>query len=1288
MTVPNNHSNSTGPSSAAWIATSFMAELLANGEESQVAQILTQQMRELTGARTVILMHHEHNEACRVLYVCPSRRNGLFTPEEAARLCPVATPETLPVRVCDFPSGHPLRTLLETKKIETVLLVPLHANGKLKGSVVLLDLPKPERVDDLRPVMNFLDPFLGIVLQNALAQQKIREQNQTLEGQVSARTAELNEAKQAALNMMEDAVLAKEQLEVTQHALDHSADAVFWVERDCSFSYVNNSACRLLGYTREEFLKLSVLTIDNNFSVERMEDIFAELERMRTLDTESELIAKDGRVIPVEIHDSLIQFGDRTFICAFIHDITDRKKAEEQVHSSEENLRTTLNSIGDAVIATDTGGCITTMNPVAEALTGWNQADALGRPLEEVFRIINEASGKTVENPVTAVLASGKIVGLANHTLLIAKDGTETPITDSGAPIKNKAGKNTGVVLVFRDQTQERTARKALEKSETRYRLLFENMAVGFALHEMIYDKVGTPVDYRFLQINPAFEKLTGLSAEKVLGRTVKELMPDIEPYWIETYGNVAKTGNPVEFENYSKELGRTFDTRAFSPVSDQFAVVFSDITERKRMQEAIEKRILALTRPLDNAEAIAFDDLFDLKEIQRIQDEFAAATGVTSALFRPDGTEITEVSKLTYLCRHVILTTATGCANCVKSDKFLWNSFSSKGPVVIRCQSAGLWDACVSIVVGDRHIANWMIGQVRDENHTEEQALQYAREIGADEQVFLEAFRQLPVMSGDHFKKVSQALFTLASQLSTSAYLNLQQARFISEEKRHTENLKCLLTAIEQSPETIVITNAAGIIEYVNPAFETITGYSRDEAIGKNPRILKGGQHDAAFYSNLWKTISSGDLWFGRFINKRKDGILYTEEVSIAPVRGNDGAVTGYVAVKRDITEELSREELFRQSQKMEAIGQLAGGIAHDFNNLLQAILGFSEILIDRLNKGSLEHRNTVEIQKAAKRAAELTRQLLTFSRKQPVNKKMINLNSAVHDAEVLLNMLLGENIQCKLDLATNLQPVHADAGQLSQIVMNLAVNARDAMPEGGRLSIATDNVSFEEQVTATLADAMPGDFVCLSVTDTGTGMSQEVREHLFEPFFTTKSVGKGTGLGLAVVYGIVKQSKGWIHVYSEIGKGTTFKIYLPASTPRIDSAPALSDPERTARILVIDDDDDTRNLVLRLLNRAGYKTVAASSAEEAQELFDQDPAGFDLLFSDIVLPGRNGIELANIVRQKCQNLPVLLTSGYRDPRERWTEINSKGYTFLQKPFSITGLLATVHELLSAYNR
>jgi PAS domain S-box-containing protein len=347
--------------------------------------------------------------------------------------------------------------------------------------------------------------------------------------------------------------------------------------------------------------------------------------------------------------------------------------------------------------------------------------------------------------------------------------------------------------------------------------------------------------------------------------------------------------------------------------------------------------------------------------------------------------------------------------------------------------------------------------------------------------------------------------------------------ARDMTERKRAEAEHVRLVTAIEQSAEAVLITNTSGDIEYVNPAFSRITGYSREEALGQNPRILKSGNQDPALYQQLWETILQGKDWHGELINRRKDGSLYHEQMNVAAVRGERGEVTHFIATKQDITARKELEQRFVQAQKMEAVGRLAGGVAHDFNNLLTVSNGYAQILTQRSSPKDPRRSLFEEIQMAGERAASLTRQLLAFSRRQVMEPRVLDLSSVLANIEKMLRRLIGEDIE----LATNLKPglgrVKVDPGQIEQVIMNLAVNARDAMPRGGKFFIETANVEVDEDFARSHKPMTPGKYVMISVSDTGCGMDLATQAHMFEPFFTTKVKGKGTGLGLATVYGII---------------------------------------------------------------------------------------------------------------------------------------------------------------------
>jgi nitrogen fixation negative regulator NifL len=628
----------------------------------------------------------------------------------------------------------------------------------------------------------------------------------------------------------------------------------------------------------------------------------------------------------------------------------------------------------------------------------------------------------------------------------------------------------------------------------------------------------------------------------------------------------------------------------------------------------------------------------------------------------------------------------------------------------------------------------------------------------------------------------------------------------FATEFVEQSQQLQLHDTAIESAANSIVITDPQGVVLWHNHAMTQLTGYSREEMLGKKTSILKSGKHDGQFYQQLWQTIASGKVWRGELINRHKDGRLFTEEMTITPVRGEDGAISHYVAIKQDITERkrtedalraseerlrsvwensidgmrltdrqgrilavnaaycrlvsLPREKLtgnlfsvtyhghgpndgldeytrrfdtgsivarltaraqlwncqevdleisssfidlgkeeklvlcifrditerkaleqqLRQSQKMEAIGHLAGGVAHDFNNLLAVIRGNAELaLLDVRQYGSETVDWLKEVVAASERAANLTRQLLAFSRKQVLQPQPVNLSEVVGNLTKMLRRIIGEDIQLQCNYAARLPFIQADVGMLEQVLINLVVNARDAMPQGGKLVIATEAIAIDEAYARGQPDARPGEFTVLSVTDTGSEISPEHIARIFEPFFTTKDVGKGTGLGLATVYGIVNQHEGWIEVASQEGAGSLFKIFLPAiASP--DSQPAQESAQDRARggsetILLVEDDESVRAFTRRLLENFGYSVRVAATGLEALEVWRDHLAEVDLLITD----------LAERLLELRTALKIIFMSGYSgDVLGQETDFFSrtKSY-FLQKPCPARALLETVRNCL-----
>jgi PAS domain S-box-containing protein len=640
--------------------------------------------------------------------------------------------------------------------------------------------------------------------------------------------------------------------------------------------------------------------------------------------------------------------------------ITDLAGSRELESRGRAALATTLRSIGDAVISTDAAGRVQFLNPVAETLTGWSNAAADGRALTEVFRIIDEGSRQPVEDPAVRVLRERQAVGLANHTLLVARDGREIPIDDSGAPIHDETGAIAGVVLVFRDVTSRRRAQRVLEDSERRYRLLFETNPSPM----WVYDRD----DLAFLAVNEAAVKHYGYSREEFLSMTLRDIRPP-----------------------------------------EDVAALLADVAKP-------------------------------------------------------------------------------------------WRQLHTDGP---------------------------------------------------------------------------------------------------------------------------------------------------------------------------WR-------------HRKKDGsIIFVEITSHALPFDSANAC---LVLAQDVTQRLKLEEDLRQSQKLEAVGQLAGGIAHDFNNLLTVVEGYAELVHGDLSEDDPNRESVKEILVAAQRAASLTRQLLAFSRRQMLQPVRLSLNANVTSTQRMLSRVLGENITITTTLEPNLWDVYADPGQIDQIILNLSVNARDAMEHGGRLTVSTANIEIPQGF---FSEIPPGRYARLVIADTGHGMDEATCKRIFEPFFTTKEVGRGTGLGLSTVYGIVKQSGGHITVDSEPGQGSTFSILLPAvggpaasTTARPAEAPVEDPAEET--VLVVEDDDVVRHLVGTMLRSAGYRVIAPPTTEEALSVCSRREARIDLLVTDMVLPGTDGVTVAEAAKQVRPDIKVLYMSGYTEHAVLRRSPMDSGVPFLQKPFTKSALIAMVRQALS----
>ncbi len=510
-----------------------------------------------------------------------------------------------------------------------------------------------------------------------------------------------------------------------------------------------------------------------------------------------------------------------------------------------------------------------------------------------------------------------------------------------------------------------------------------------------------------------------------------------------------------------------------------------------------------------------------------------------------------------------------------------------------------------------------------------------------------------------------------------------------ITERKKAEIKAEFLSMITERLRDSVIVTDADFKIHYVNKAAERMFGYSAKEMIDRSPEMLSAEPRTAELMDQMIRTVTSGKAWDGSMQCIRKDRTTFISDLRISPLPDEKGFATHFVAVQRDVTDKRRLEQELLQAQKMEAVGTMAGGIAHEFNNVLTAIIGYSELLLTDSTPGSEMHKDVVEIGKTARRAAALTRQLLSFSRRQVMQVAQVDLNTVVYGLDRMLRRVAGEAVRLVFELDPGLKRVEADAGRIEQVIMNLVVNARDAMPEGGALTIRTENVLMDDASCRGKPEARPGEWVRLEVADTGEGMDSEIMAHVFEPFYTTKEVGQGSGLGLSVVFGIVRQHGGWMDLTSVPGEGCSFSVYLPVAEDVPSSAVERDAgmPDRRGhgeRILLVEDEGVVREMAERALSGRGYTVFSAKNVAEAREVFESERVRFDLVFSDVVLPDGSGFDLAERLNSFDPELRVLLTSGYADRELTGSTIEDRGYSFLEKPYELADLLRAVGKALS----
>lgn len=850
-------------------------------------------------------------------------------------------------------------------------------------------------------------------------------------------------------------------------------------------------------------------------------------------------------------------------------------------------------------------------------------------------------------------------------------------------PLKED-GRVWGVFIQGMDVSDRHRADQALALSEARYGALFAAMATGFCVIEMKFDAADRPVDYRIVEGNKAFEEMTGLVDP--YGKWVSEIAPGLEQHWFDLYGGVARTGEPVRFENPADIFGRWYDVQALrigQPGAWQVAILFNNITERKQ-SETRQNALLELND--------AIRDLTDAGEIAQASAQVLARTmGVSRAGY---GTVDTAAETIT-IARDFNQPGVNSIAGVLS-----FRDYGSYIEDIKRGETVAIDDVARDTRTADTAEA---LRAISAGSFVNMPLMEQGRVVAM---VFVNHATARHYTDSDLrlMREVAERVRTATERARSEAALRDSEAQF--------------RVFAQATPIQIWASWADGSLYWFNPQVYAYSGLAEGALDGTTGWGKVVHPDDLDWASERWvQALASGQVYENEFRIRRHDGVYRTFMVRAEPVHDEEGRILRWVGSNTDIEDlrrqsaELARfnetleeqvaertsalmqaEEALRQSQKMEAVGQLTGGIAHDFNNLLAGISGSLELITNRIAQGrhAEVERFTVAAQGAAKRAAALTHRLLAFSRRQTLDPKPTDPNRLIRGMEDLVRRTTGPGIEVEVVAGAGLWPVLIDAHQLENAVLNLCINARDAMPSGGRLTIETGNRWIDAR-TAKAQDLEPGQYVSICVSDTGTGMAPEVAARAFEPFFTTKPLGEGTGLGLSMIYGFVRQSGGQVRIYSEAGEGAMICLYLPRHFGEVDDADLIPEVEQAPRaqagetVMVVDDEPTVRMLVAEILHELGYQCIEASDGVAGLKLL-QSGARIDLLVTDVGLPGgMNGRQMADAARIDRPDLKVLFITGYAENAVVGNGHLDPGMHVMTKPFAMEALGSRIRELIEA---
>ena len=1021
-----------------------------------------------------------------------------------------------------------------------------------------------------------------------------------------------------------------------------------------TWEYVSPQIASFLGFSQSEWMASTGQWLRQVHPDDRKQVMDSEEHSKRTgenIDIEYRMLARDGRVVWFRDR-AIVSRGEdgRMLQHGFMLDITERKEAEAALMKLSRQTNMILNSAGDGIFGLDREGHPTFVNRAAARMFGYEPEEIIGRNGHALWHHTKEDGTPYPEDecPAFAVLRDG-ITRHGANDFYWRKDGTSFPVEFISTAIR-EGEEVVGAVVTFRDITARQRAEKAQKQAEERFRSIFENAVEG------IYQS--TP-DGRFISVNPAMARMFGYASPEEMIEIISDIGRQlyIDSAQREEFKRAMEKFDVVErFETQvcQKDGTRIWISETSRAVKNvvgricYYEGTIEDVTSRKRAEaeRQVSFEIIHAANVTDNLDELLRRIHESLKRVLYAENCFVALHDPVSGMFHfpffvdqydsAPPPQKTGRSCTTYVFRK-------GEAMLIPQSVF--DALVEQGEVELVGTPSPSWLG-VPLRTPSATIGVLVVQHYEDERAYTHRDLEFLASVGGQIALAIERKR------ADTALRESEArLRVLIEQLPAVLWTTDSELRF-------TSSVGAGLSRLGLKPQEVVGKSLYEFFQTEDRNFVPLAAHRR---------ALAG------------ESVTFHVEWGGG-----------SYACHAEPLRTGEGNVFGVISMALDITDRKQLEAQLRQAQKMEAVGRLAGGIAHDFNNLLMVIQGYTELLLDRLGGEHPLRRNAEQIHDASQRAAGLTRQLLAFSRKQMLAPQVLNIQSVVSDMNSILRRLIGEDIELVTVNPPELWHVRADRSQVEQVILNLAVNSRDAMPDGGKVTIETANVELDSSYSRQ-AVVEPGEYVMIAVSDTGCGMDAETQAHAFEPFFTTKEKGKGTGLGLATVYGIVKQSGGYIWLYSEAGKGATFKIYLPRV--REIEKPAKQKPETKSfplgceTILLVEDEKGVRELAREYLEQIGYTVLGAENSQQAIELVKNHPGAIELLFTDVVMAGMSGRQLAEEMQKLRPGIRVLYMSGYADEAIVHHGILGRGMVLLQKPFTLNSLALKVRETLDQNN-